>query len=150
MINLIENGDIFISKCNILVNPVNCIGVMGAGLSKQFMQRYPLYARSYKNVCANNKLQLGNIDIYTGAELCCIGICSLPTKFHWKDTSKLIPITNSCKKLRLYLDDTGYSCAIPAIGCGLGGLDFALVKDMVYTVFDGCKSYIDFLAPREF
>ncbi len=35
-----KRGDIFTSSCGWLVNPVNCEGVMGAGLAKQFKERY--------------------------------------------------------------------------------------------------------------
>lgn len=39
-------GDILNSTSSILVNPVNCKGVMGAGLAKQFKQKYPkMYLR---------------------------------------------------------------------------------------------------------
>lgn len=37
----IENGNIFDSECDIITNPVNCIGIMGAGLAKQFAIRFP-------------------------------------------------------------------------------------------------------------
>ena len=29
-------GDIFKSKCQVLVNAVNCVGVMGKGIAKEF------------------------------------------------------------------------------------------------------------------
>lgn len=35
-VTIIHDGDIFTSKCNVLINPVNCVGVMGAGLALQF------------------------------------------------------------------------------------------------------------------
>lgn len=143
-------SNILTSKCDILVNPVNCFGVMGAGLAKQFARQYPEYEQVYKELCNKRSLKMGEINIYHGLELPCIGICSLPTKYHWRDKSRLEPITKSCKKLREYLDEKGYSCAIPALGCGLGGLDFAVVKDMIYTVFNECKSFIEFYAPGDF
>ena len=34
------SGDIFNSKADVIVNPVNLVGVMGAGLAKQFKERY--------------------------------------------------------------------------------------------------------------
>lgn len=149
MLNLIKNGNIFESSCDVLVNPVNCVGVMGAGLAKQFAIKFPEYEHVYRRVCANRYLHLGEIDIYTGEEISCIAICSLPTKNHWKDKSKIVPITSSCKRLRSYLNEYGYSCAIPALGCGLGELEFAIVKDMLYTVFDGCESLIEIYAPLD-
>ena len=34
-------GNMFDSKAQVLADPVNCVGVMGAGLAKQFKARYP-------------------------------------------------------------------------------------------------------------
>ena len=34
-------GDLFESGCQALVNPVNCVGVMGKGLALQFRHRSP-------------------------------------------------------------------------------------------------------------
>ena len=43
------NGDIFDSKCEVLVNPVNCVGVMGKGLALEFKKRFPEFqVTSYK------------------------------------------------------------------------------------------------------
>ena len=32
MLKIIQNGDIFTSSCDFLINPVNTVGVMGKGL----------------------------------------------------------------------------------------------------------------------
>jgi O-acetyl-ADP-ribose deacetylase (regulator of RNase III) len=48
-----KTGDIFTSNAEILVNPVNCKGVMGAGLAKQFRERFPENYLEYKNYCKN-------------------------------------------------------------------------------------------------
>lgn len=38
---ILTKGDLFRSGCQCLVNPVNCVGVMGAGLAKSFKQKLP-------------------------------------------------------------------------------------------------------------
>lgn len=37
----LSNGDLFEADVEALVNPVNCVGVMGAGLAARFKERYP-------------------------------------------------------------------------------------------------------------
>ena len=37
----VKIGDIFESKCSVIVNTVNCVGVMGKGIAKEFKKRYP-------------------------------------------------------------------------------------------------------------
>ena len=43
----IQKGDIFDSKMEVLVNPVNCVGVMGKGLALEFKNRYPIMYQKY-------------------------------------------------------------------------------------------------------
>ena len=52
-------GDIFESHCFAAVNPVNCVGVMGAGLAKQFKERYPQMFKDYKKRCDYNEMKIG-------------------------------------------------------------------------------------------
>ena len=66
VITFIE-GDIFTSKCQTLVNPVNCMGVMGNGLSKEFKKRFPACEAPYKAACDNHLLQPGKLMIWRGA-----------------------------------------------------------------------------------
>lgn len=40
-------GDLLNSSAEALVNPVNCVGVMGAGLALQFKKAYPNNFRAY-------------------------------------------------------------------------------------------------------
>jgi O-acetyl-ADP-ribose deacetylase (regulator of RNase III) len=40
LVSLVE-GDIFVSSMQMLVNPVNTVGVMGRGLALQFKNMYP-------------------------------------------------------------------------------------------------------------
>ena len=35
-------GNIFDSHAQVLVNPINCVGVMGKGLALEFKRRYPV------------------------------------------------------------------------------------------------------------
>ena len=48
-------GNILESDAEALVNPVNCVGVMGAGLAKQFKAKYPEMFDKYKELCKQGK-----------------------------------------------------------------------------------------------
>ncbi|SVB39520.1 uncharacterized protein METZ01_LOCUS192374, partial [marine metagenome] len=43
----IINGNIFTSKCQTIVNTVNCVGVMGAGIALECRLRYPEMHEKY-------------------------------------------------------------------------------------------------------
>ena len=50
---IIKQGDIFTSKADYLVCPVNCVGAMGKGLAKEFKIRFPECEKIYKSFCKN-------------------------------------------------------------------------------------------------
>ena len=43
-----RQGNIFDAQVEAIVNPVNCVGVMGKGLALQFKKRYPDNFEAYK------------------------------------------------------------------------------------------------------
>lgn len=136
------HGDIFKSRAQALVNPVNCIGISGAGLAKEFKIRYTKNYNNYKNYCLMEKLKPGKIFVYdTGKKL----IINAATKNHFKEDSKYSYI-HSCLKEICYLIDLGKfnSIAIPALGCGLGNLEWIKVKKMMISMFSLYEKYIDF------
>lgn len=59
-----SSGDIFSMDVEAIVNPVNCNGIMGAGLAKQFKERYPENFNKYVEKCKNGELFPGTLFIY--------------------------------------------------------------------------------------
>jgi len=59
-------------------------------------------------------------------------ILSVATKRHWRDNSRIEDVDLGLAALKEYLDATGLiSVAVPALGCGLGGLPKDLVARWV-------------------
>ena len=52
-------GDLLASPAQTLVNPVNTVGVMGAGLALAFAQAYPAILRPYEDACRTGALAIG-------------------------------------------------------------------------------------------
>lgn len=128
------HGNIFDSPCPILVNPVNCVGVMGAGLAKEFKDRYPGMFSIYKTYCKNNLLNPGKIAIVVADLESDKRILLFPTKQHWQDQSKLEWIEDGLQELamQIYSGIITDPIAMPKIGCGLGGLDWdSQVKPLI-------------------
>ncbi|MCA9495567.1 MAG: macro domain-containing protein [Nanoarchaeota archaeon] len=59
----LTHGNILKDNSQSLVNPVNCVGIMGAGLALQFKKQYPNNFKEYKLACNLNKVQLGKMFI---------------------------------------------------------------------------------------
>ena len=134
----IIKGSIFKSDAEIIVNPVNCVGVAGAGLAKKFKERYPFAHSTYSQACDNGLLSVGTMlvlptDRQTGPKY----IACFPTKRHWSEKSNLTYINDGLISLRRHIASTPEkSVAIPALGCGLGGLDFGEVLRLIHYYFD--------------
>lgn len=127
-----EVGDIFESKMQTLVNPVNTVGVMGKGLALQFKQRYPDYFKAYQRACTRRVFQTEKCFVYEldwGVKK----IYSFPTKGHWSLPSKWEWIDRGLNHLAENLEHYGItSLAIPALGCGEGGLKWQVVQELLY------------------
>jgi len=55
----IENGNIFNSDCQTLVNAINCVGIMGKGIALEYKRIYPLMFKDYKKRCDNREVLPG-------------------------------------------------------------------------------------------
>lgn len=122
-------GNIFDSSAQALVNPINCVGVMGKGLALQFKQKYPEMFEAYKEACRKKWIKIGNLFLFTEKDKLIIGF---PTKKHWKDKSELKYIEIGLIKLvELIKERNIKSIAIPALGCGLGQLKWDDVRDLM-------------------
>lgn len=127
-------GNIFESKADVLVNPVNTVGIMGAGLAKQFKDQFPNMYEAYKMLCKIGVVETGSIVWFNGSDRT---IANLPTKRHWKNPSKLEWISEGLNALHNDMYRGGYtSVALPKLGCGLGGLKWEVVKDLIELEFD--------------
>jgi O-acetyl-ADP-ribose deacetylase (regulator of RNase III) len=126
MIQFIK-GDIFNSNAQCLINPVNCVGVMGKGLALEFKQRFPEMYQFYKLQCANGLLHIGQIAFYGYKVEQFPIICLFPTKRHWKEPSTLEILETSLRAFIKYAPEMKIATvAFPKIGSGLGGLNFDL------------------------
>ncbi len=121
-------GSIFNSiHADYKVCPVNKVGVMGAGLAKEFKKRMPqcelLYLR-YLSFLKEFGFLIGKEE----------GVIHLATKDHWKQDSDINFIRNNLKNL---VETLNYSSkektiiAFPKIGCGCGKLQWIQMQPMM-------------------
>ncbi|OUE67218.1 macro domain-containing protein [Citrobacter freundii] len=113
-------GNIFTSRAEVLVNPVNCVGVMGAGLALEFRFRYPEMYSKYLEICNNNLLKPGLLWLYKSEN---IRILNFPTKNNWRHPSKEKYLIDGLKKFsETYKKKEIKSIAFPLLGADKGGL----------------------------
>lgn len=125
-------GDIFDAGTDAIVNPVNCVGVMGAGLAKQFKIHYPYNFIHYKEACRRKALKIGTVFTVLVPGPVPRSVINFPTKIHWLDRSSLHYIQKGLEALVKEITVKQFrSVAIPRLGCGLGGLSWDVVRPIV-------------------
>lgn len=113
-------GDLFKSPAKVLVNTVNTVGVMGAGIAKEFKKLYPNMFNRYQQFCEEGLFKIGSLWIYKTDNKF---ILNFPTKDHWRNPSKTEYIKAGLEKFIAAYSDYGISSiAFPHIGCGNGEL----------------------------
>ena len=122
--------NIFKSKAQALVNPVNGVGIMGKGLALEFKNRYPKMFQSYKDACKEDRLKIGDLQVFNAGEIL---IINFPTKGDWKESSDMNYIISGLVTLKEHVipENKIESISMPQIGCGLGGLDWNEVKAVI-------------------
>jgi O-acetyl-ADP-ribose deacetylase (regulator of RNase III) len=126
-------GDLLNADVDALVNTVNTVGVMGKGIALQFKRRYPGNFRAYEKACKAGEVQLGSMFVFDAGQLVRPRwIINFPTKGHWRSGSNLTDVVSGLADLIRVIDELGIgSIAIPPLGCGNGGLEWAIVEPLI-------------------
>jgi O-acetyl-ADP-ribose deacetylase (regulator of RNase III) len=131
-----KQGNLLEEHTEALVNTVNCVGVMGKGIALQFKQAFPENFKQYKKACDAGVVQPGQMFTTSTGKLFPKYIINFPTKRHWKGKSKIKDIESGLTALVKEIEKLGIkSLAIPPLGCGNGGLNWAQVKPMISNAF---------------
>lgn len=135
-------GNVFNVPAQVVVNTVNCVGVMGAGVAKNYKQLYPNAFLAYKRACSSGQMQIGKIlaqNLPDGK----IGLC-VPTKEDWRNPSQLDWIIIAIYRIKEFcIKYKIKSIAVPPLGCGNGGLDFhSQVRPLMVEMWDSLETEI--------
>ncbi|MCL5959831.1 MAG: macro domain-containing protein [Chloroflexi bacterium] len=121
---------VFNVRAQTVVNTVNCVGVMGAGLALEFKLRFPEMHEDYVQRCKRNEVRIGNPYIYTGCGA--PWIINFPTKKHWKEPSRIEWVREGLKFFVANIGQMGIeSIAFPRLGCSLGNLDWDDIRPIM-------------------
>jgi len=114
---------------------------MGAGLALEFKKRYPEFFAAYRQLHADGQLAIDRLFFFIVSVACTLVI--FPTKTHWRHGSRLSAVEGNLRQLRVELESGGIrSVAIPAVGCGLGGLkwgDVLAACEAIFGDMPGCE-----------
>lgn len=133
----IARGNLLEAPVEALVNTVNCVGYMGKGIALQFKQAFPANFKHYETACHAGDMAPGKMMIHDNGGLVNPRyIINFPTKRHWKGKSRIEDIESGLKALVTDVQRLGIrSIAVPPLGCGLGGLEWRVVRPMIEQAF---------------
>ena len=133
-------GSVFGQGCEAIVNPVNCAGVMGAGLALEFKKRFPHNFTIYADHCKKGEVKTGRVLMVLNGDRPPAWIINFPTKDHWRDPSRMEWIEDGLADMARQISTRGIeSVAVPALGCGLGGLKWRDVKAAISDILGGSE-----------
>ncbi|MEE8431094.1 MAG: macro domain-containing protein [Candidatus Desulfatibia sp.] len=133
----IAKGNLLELDVEALVNTVNCDGFMGKGIALQFKKAFPENNDAYARACRAKEMQVGKMHVFeTGLIVNPRFIINFPTKRHWRGPSRLDDIDTGLNALIKEVSKLDIkSIAIPPLGCGLGGLDWRIVRPKIEKAF---------------
>ena len=139
-------GDLFASDAQTLVNTVNCVGVMGKGVAREFKTRFPEMFDDYAGRCKREEVRLG--EPYLFKTLIMPWVLNFPTKGHWRAASRYADVEAGLDYLVAHYEAWGLkSLAVPPLGCGNGGLEWEQVGPLVYRKLGKLDIDIELYAP---
>ena len=164
--NLLEIDKVFkhddLRKMNVdaLVNTVNCDGYMGKGVALQFKKAFPENFDAYAKACRSKQVKSGKMFVFQNKPPSQSEffekpnpkyIINFPTKRHWREKSRiedieagLIALSEEIRRLEIR------SILIPPLGCGLGGLDWKVVRPKIENAMSDFKDLqISLLKPQK-
>lgn len=146
-----KQGNLLESGAQALVNTVNTVGVMGKGIALMFKERFPHNFQLYANACKQKQVQTGRIFVTETGELSGPRwIVNFPTKQHWRGNSRIDWIVEGLSDLRAWLESNHVeSIALPPLGAGNGGLDWAEVKPHIVEGLSGIQTHVLVYEPTE-
>lgn len=162
----IFRGDMFFSKMHTLTVSVNIVGIMGKGLASRAKYQFPDVYVYYQDLCRNKRLLMGkpflykretSLDYILADEPTTLKNINgvtwfflFPTKKHWRENADFAAIEQGMQWLKAkYKEEKIESLAIPALGCGLGKLDWKDVGPMLCKYLETFDIPIQLYIPSE-
>jgi O-acetyl-ADP-ribose deacetylase (regulator of RNase III) len=141
-------GTIIRSDAQTLTNTVNCVGVMGKGIAQKFKRTYPEMFRDYENRCFDKLVRPGEPYVYDVSPA--RKILNFPTKDHWRGKSRIEWIEGGLQIVVQEWEKWGVkSLAVPPLGCGHGGLEWADVEPLIVSYLSRLPIEVQLYVPED-
>lgn len=142
-------GDLFASDMQTLTNAVNTVGVMGGGIALAFKRRFPDMFDDYVLRCAEGRVKLGEPYLFTAETGTDKWVLNFPTIGDDWAPPRLGEIRDGLRYLGRHYREWGItSLAAPALGCGVGGMDWEEVRPVMVEELSALDIPVEVYGPR--
>jgi len=132
-----KRGNIFTTKAQTIVNTINCVGVMGAGIAYEFRLRHKAMFERYVELCDAGQIAIGKLWIYKDDEK---KILNFPTKDDWRYPTKEAYLHEGLQKFVDTYEQRGIeSIAFPLLGAQKGGLSVERSLEIMHHYLSKCS-----------
>ena len=162
----LAGGDMFFSNMQTLTVSVNTVGIMGKGLASRAKYQFPDVYVIYQDACRKKTLRMGKPFLYKREASFDEELADEPssvltpngvkwfllfaTKRHWRNDSDLAGIEEGLRWVVANYEAEGIkSIALPALGCGLGNLDWRDVGPVMCSQLAQLTIPVTIYLPRE-
>ncbi len=164
-ISLID-GDMFFSNMQTLTVSVNLQGIMGKGLASRAKYQFPDVYVVYQDACRARRItstkpflykreasldeELADLSAPLDTPNAVKWFLLFATKRKWRENSRIEDIEGGLQWFRDHFAGEGVgSLAMPALGCGLGGLAWSEVGPIMCRYLHGLGIQVAIYLPRE-
>ena len=162
----LAEGDMFFSNMQTLTVSVNVVGIMGKGLASRTKYQFPDVYVAYQDACRRKTLRMGKPYLYKREASFDEELVDEPssisspngvkwfllfaTKSHWRENSDLPGIIKGLEWVSRNATKEGIkSLAMPALGCGLGNLEWKDVGPAMCQHLASIDIPVSIYLPRE-
>jgi O-acetyl-ADP-ribose deacetylase (regulator of RNase III) len=122
---------------------------MGKGLALAFKRAFPEHFASYRAACTRGEVEIGRMHVTESGRARPRWIVAFPTKRHWRARSRLADVEAGLVALARELDERAIeSIAVPALGCGLGGLGWTDVRPAIERALATTRARVLLFGPQ--
>ena len=137
----VKKGNIFSTNAQTIVNTINCVGVMGAGIAYEFRLRFPAMYERYVELCREKQINIGSLWIYKTGEK---WVLNFQTKYDWKYESKVEYLEKGLQKFVSTYKEKGItSIAFPLLGASNGGIPESTSLEVMERYLSQCEIDIE-------
>lgn len=130
---IVKSGNLFDTDAMFIGHGVNTHGLMGAGIAREFRTRFPKNYALYKKFCDNKSLVPGKVFAFSENGMTIFNMATQDNpgqfaRYEWVESA-----ADHAVRVAHAIADGPTKIAVPAIGCGIGGLDWNRVGAILET-----------------